>query len=141
MIHDPNHLSRLNQLIPNTLMEHLGIEFLAITHHSLTAGMPIGPQTSQPQGLLHGGALLALAETTGSALSYILNTKPNYDIRTVALQAHHLNSTSGTQIEAVATLFHQGNKNHLIDVKIFDNTGLLLSVCRMTNVLVLKSNK
>ena len=50
----------------NTLIEHLGIEFLEIGDNFLKAKMPVDSRTRQPVGLLHGGASVALAETLGS---------------------------------------------------------------------------
>ena len=50
----------------NTLVAHLGIEFLEIGPDSLRARMPVDARTVQPMGIVHGGASVALAETIGS---------------------------------------------------------------------------
>src|SRR5687768_2821868 len=51
---------------PNTLLEHLGIKLTEIGPDYLRGTMPVDRRTHQPQGLLHGGASVALAETLGS---------------------------------------------------------------------------
>ena len=60
-------LDILNGYNKNTLMETLEIEFIDLTEDVLTARMPVTPRVHQPDGLLHGGASVALAESIGSA--------------------------------------------------------------------------
>ena len=47
------------------LNEKLGVELVAISAERVVATMPVAGNT-QPFGLLHGGASVALAETLGS---------------------------------------------------------------------------
>ena len=46
----------------NSMAEHLGIRFLPSTEDAVHAEMPVDHRTSQPFGMLNGGASLALAE-------------------------------------------------------------------------------
>ena len=55
-------LAACNAICKNTLMETLAIEFIDLTEDVLTARMPVTPRVHQPDGLLHGGASVALAE-------------------------------------------------------------------------------
>ena len=50
----------------NTLMETLSIEFIDIGDDFVKAKMPVTKKVHQPNGILHGGATVALAETVGS---------------------------------------------------------------------------
>ena len=54
-------LEKINAYCKGTLMETLEIEYVAIDADSLTAKMPVSPKVHQPDGVLHGGATLALA--------------------------------------------------------------------------------
>lgn len=56
-------LETLNGLSPGTMAANLGIEFTAVGDDYLEARMPVDHRTTQPLGLLHGGASVALAET------------------------------------------------------------------------------
>ena len=56
----------LMQRSRQTLAEHLGIRVTEIGPDYLRATMPVNANTHQPQGILHGGASVALAETVGS---------------------------------------------------------------------------
>jgi uncharacterized protein (TIGR00369 family) len=52
-------------------METLDISFVDVGENFLIAKMPVTPKVYQPDGVLHGGATVALAESVGSAASYI----------------------------------------------------------------------
>ena len=57
----------MSNFYPNKSMsEYLGIEFTEIGDDYLTGRMPIDHRTTQPYGILHGGASCVLAETLGS---------------------------------------------------------------------------
>ena len=64
-------LIQMNRECRGTLVEHLGIEFTGIGEDWLEARMPIDERTMRPGNLLHGGAIMALAETVGSGITYV----------------------------------------------------------------------
>ena len=69
-------LAACNAICKDTLMETLEIEFIDLTDEVLTAKMPVNSRVYQPDGVLHGGATLALAETVGSFAAFVfLNSK------------------------------------------------------------------
>ena len=59
-------LKACNDRCPNTLMETLEISYVDVGEDFLTAKMPVGPKVHQPDGVLHGGAMVSLAESVGS---------------------------------------------------------------------------
>ena len=61
----------------NTMVTHLGIELKEITDNSFVATMPVDHRTTQPYGILHGGASAALAETLGSVASQYVVERPD----------------------------------------------------------------
>ena len=64
-------LDKINTANKNTLMDTLDIEFIDIGEDFLVAKMPVNSKVYQPDGVLHGGATVALAESVGSAVSYM----------------------------------------------------------------------
>ena len=70
----PKNLSpdQLNTISKNTLLSHIGIVFTEIGEDYITAKMPVNSTTSQPMGILHGGASVTMAESIGSVGSHIL---------------------------------------------------------------------
>src|SRR3989338_10425085 len=59
-------LALVNERSRNTMIPHLGIEFIDLGDDYLTARMPVDHRTIQPLGIMHGGASCVLAETVGS---------------------------------------------------------------------------
>ena len=64
-------LAHLNSREKETLMSTLDIEFIEAKENKLVARMPVSPRVHQPDGVLHGGATVALAETVGSVAAFI----------------------------------------------------------------------
>ena len=60
------NISQLNEFGKNTLAEHLHMEVTEVTENSVTMRMPVTSIVHQPMGLLHGGAVAALAENVAS---------------------------------------------------------------------------
>jgi len=60
-------LEQCNAHNKNTLMETLDITYVDVGDDFLVAKMPVTPKVHQPDGVLHGGAMVALAESVGSA--------------------------------------------------------------------------
>jgi 1,4-dihydroxy-2-naphthoyl-CoA hydrolase len=128
----------MNKLSAGTLMERLQIKFTDYSNECLTAEMPVNQYTIQPYGTLHGGATVALAESVGSALS-LLSVNPVESIAVgVEVNANHLRPVKSGKITAVATFIHKGNSIHVVDIRISDDMGQLIAVCRITNKILKK---
>ena len=78
-----------------TMIDHLGIELVDQGDDWLRARMPVDHRTVQPQGRLHGGASVALAETVGSIAANL--TLEGADQLAVGLDinANHVRPASG----------------------------------------------
>ena len=69
---DKNNFLSISNNNKGTLMETLDIEFVDIGKDFVKARMPVTPKVHQPNGILHGGATVALAETVGSSAAFLL---------------------------------------------------------------------
>lgn len=67
-------LEQLNQQSQGCMVGHLGIEFTRLSDDELEATMPVDNRTTQPFGLLHGGASVVLAESLGSMAATNMNS-------------------------------------------------------------------
>jgi 1,4-dihydroxy-2-naphthoyl-CoA hydrolase len=115
------------------LAERMGIEFLEATPERVVARMPVEGNT-QPYGLLHGGASVVLAETTGST-GAALHAGPGRIAVGVEISAtHHRPATSG-YVTAVATKLHGGRTLATYDIAISDEEGRRVCTSRLTCML------
>jgi uncharacterized protein (TIGR00369 family) len=134
-------LEYCNQYSKNTLMETLKIEFIDAGEGFLVAKMPVNSVVHQPMGLLHGGASVALAESVGSAASHFFINDKNQEVRGIEISANHLKSISEGIVFGTARIIHKGRSIHLWEIKITDEADNLISLCKLTNMILTKENK
>jgi len=133
-------LKKFNQRNPNTLMETLDIEYVDVGEGYLTAKMPVTSKVHQPYGQLHGGATAALAETVGSAASRFFIDGKTQLVNGIELTINHIKSKREGVVFATARNIHKGRSTHLWEVRIEDEEGKLISICKMTNIILEKKN-
>ncbi|PWG04864.1 PaaI family thioesterase [Polaribacter aquimarinus] len=131
-------LKAFNNRSKNTLMETLDIEYVAVGDDFLTAKMPVNSSVHQPYGQLHGGATAALAESVGSAASnFFIDGKTQF-VNGIQLSINHIKSKEEGFVFATARNIHKGRTTHLWEVKIVDENDHLISVAKMTNIVLNK---
>lgn len=133
-------LGVLNDLSKNTLMETLNIEFTEVGKDFVTAKMPVNSKVHQPYGILHGGATAALAETVGSSASVLFVDTKKYIIKGIELSINHLKSKREGTVFGTARIIHKGRTTHLWEIKIIDEEGNLISICKLTNIVLEKKS-
>ena len=131
-------LSQCNAFSKNTLMETLGIEYVDVGDDFLVAKMPVSPKVHQPDGVLHGGASVALAESVGSTASYIFLNTNDFFVRGIEISANHVKSVKEGYVYAKATFLHKGRTTQLWEIKIKDEENNLISVCKLTTIALPK---
>lgn len=131
-------LDLCNTISKNTLMETLEIKYIDAGEDFLVAQMPVNPRIHQPMGLLHGGASVALAESVGSAASMLLVNNELSEIRGIEISANHLRAKRTGMVTGTARIVHQGKSIHLWEIKITDENGKLISICKLTNMVLPK---
>lgn len=127
-----------NETTKNTFMETLGIEYIDVGEDYLTAKMPVTPAVHQPDGVLHGGATAALAESVGSVAAHIFLNAQDVRILGTQITANHIRSLSEGEVFATATVVHKGRTTQLWDVKVNDVAGKLISSCRLSTIALPK---
>ena len=130
-------INKLNSICQGTFISFLGIEFLDYGKDFVEARMPVDNKL-QPMGLLHGGASLALAETIASGGSYLLVDPEKFDVLGLQVSGNHLSTVSDGTLHARAEIIHHGKTTHVWDVKIKSDQGKLISVTRVTIMVVKK---
>ncbi|MEZ5054461.1 MAG: hotdog fold thioesterase [Chitinophagales bacterium] len=133
-------LSDLQRNSKNTIVEHLGIEFIAVGEDYVQAKMPVDKRTHQPMGLLHGGAHVVLAETLGSvAANLCLETTKEYALG-LDINSNHLKAISSGYVIGTAKPIHLGSKTQVWEIKIENEKGQLLNISRLTMMVLKHAN-
>jgi len=130
-------IEKMKPLGPDTMGEHLGIQWTEVGENYLKAKMPVDHRTKQPYGLLHGGASCALAETIGSVASAMVIDHSKFYCVGLEINANHVRSAREGFVSGVAKPLHLGSTTHVWDIKIYDEKEKLVCVSRLT-VAILK---
>ena len=120
-------------------METLEIEYIDVGEDFLIAKMPVTPKVHQPEGVLHGGAMVALAESVGGAASYIFLDASKYFVRGIEISANHIKSIKEGFVLAKAKIVHKGKTTQLWEIKITNEAGELISLCKLTTIALPKT--
>lgn len=131
-------LQQINSMCKDTLMETLQIEYIDFGDDYLVAKMPVNSRVYQPDGILNGGATMALAESVGSPASMLVVDREKYAIRGIEFSANHLRSVKSGYVTATAKFIHKGRTTHLLEIRVTDDEGKLVSICKLTNIILPK---
>lgn len=131
-------LLELNSMCENTLNETLNIKYVDLGEDYLVATMPVNSRVHQPDGILNGGATMALAESVGSPASMLVIDTNKYSVRGIEFSANHLRSVRSGNVTATASIIHKGKTIHLVEIKVVDDRGRTISICKLTNYILAK---
>ena len=127
---------KINHINKNTLMETLNMEFIDIGEDFLVAKMEVSPKVHQPDGVLHGGATVALAESVGSAASYLSVDREKQMVRGIVISANHVKGISNGFVYAKATPLHRGRTTQLWEIRVTDENSNLISHCKLSTMIL-----
>lgn len=127
-------LGYCNERCKNTLMETLDIEYTDIGDDYVVARMPVTPKVHQPDGVLHGGASVALAESVGSFAAFLFLNNPDVMVRGIEIAANHVKSIREGFVYAKATVMHLGRITQLWQIRITNEEDQLISLVKLTTM-------
>ena len=131
-------LKKMNGSEKESLMRTLEIDFVDVGGDFLVARMPVTPKLHQPDGVLHGGATFALAESVGSAAAYLFNKTQSPMVRGIEMSGNHLKGISEGFVYAKAIAIHNGRTTQIWEIKVTNEAGDLISSCKLTTLTLPK---
>ena len=134
-----------NQLTPdvfnergaNTLPGYLGIEILEIAEGRVAARLPVRQQLLAPNGYLHAGSVVTLADTAAGYACMAHLPEGAHSFTTIELKSNHLGTAREGAIAAVATPAHLGRTTQVWDVTVTDEAnGKTIALFRCTQMIL-----
>ena len=116
--------------------KHLGMEFTEIGPDFLTLRMPVDERTHQPDGILHGGASVALAETVGSFAATLVVDPSKYRCVGQEINANHIRAVTGGFVIGTARPYHIGRRSQVWEIRIVDERDKLVCISRLTMAVI-----
>ena len=126
-------IQEINRICQNNFSDHLGFSISEYSDDTIVGKLKITPVHQQPQGFVHGGVYLSLAETIAGAGSLLLVHEEGKAALGNSVNSQHLAATREGELTCRASLIYKGIFKHIWDVEITDDSGKLISVSRVTN--------
>ena len=115
-----------------SLDETLGVEVLERTDELVRGRMPVEDRIRQPYGIVHGGALTAIAESlTSIGTAYAVYPEGQVAMGQ-EISASFMRPIASGYVNAVARLRRRGRTAWNWDVEITDDDGRLCALLRAT---------
>ncbi len=131
------HTELFNNRSQGKLPEHLGMAITQVLHREVRAEMPIKPFHLAPNGFLHAGSIVTLADTTAGFGSFATLPEGASGFTTVELKSNFLGTARDGTLEARATLSHGGRTTQVWDATVTHReTGKTLALFRCTQMIL-----
>lgn len=117
------------------LVRHLGIRFVETGKDRVIAELEVRPELLTTTGALHGGALMAFADTIGAA-GTVANLVPGQSTATLESKTNFFAAAFEGVVRAESTPLHRGKRTHVWQTRITDKNGKLLSLTIQTQVVL-----
>jgi uncharacterized protein (TIGR00369 family) len=114
----------------------LGIKLLAAEPERVRAALRVEDRLCTVPGILHGGAIMAFADTLG-AVGTVLNLKPGESTTTIESKTNFVSAgKGGTTVEADCTLLHRGRRTMVWQTRVTSPDGKLIAVVTQTQAVL-----
>jgi 1,4-dihydroxy-2-naphthoyl-CoA hydrolase len=128
---------KFNQRGAKNLPGHLGIRFTLIDATHTVAEMPVTESIMSPNGFLHAGSVVTLADTcAGYGCANNLPDGAN-GFTTIELKSNHLSTAREGMVDCTATLVHKGRTTQVWDATVTHReTGKVMALFRCTQMIL-----
>jgi uncharacterized protein (TIGR00369 family) len=118
-----------------TLAELLGIRFVETSADRVIAELSYREDLTTVGGSLHGGTLMAFADTLG-AVATVLNLPPGASTTTLESKTNFVAAARSGTVRAETTPLHRGKRTMVWQTRLTDATGRLLSLTIQTQMVL-----
>jgi 1,4-dihydroxy-2-naphthoyl-CoA hydrolase len=117
-------------------MRWLGLRFLSAAPERITAEMMVRDELCNGSGILHGGALMAFADTLG-ACATVLNLPEGARTTTIESKTNFLApAPAGTKVIGESLPLHRGRRTMVWQTRITSEDGHLVAVVTQTQLVI-----
>ena len=130
---DPEELTRRHA---GALPELLGLRFVEATPDRLVAELTIRDDLRTIGGALHGGTIMAFADTVG-ATATVLNLPPGATTTTLESKTNFFAAGRTGIVRAESTPLHRGKRTQVWQTRVTDAAGRLLAQTIQTQMVLM----
>ena len=132
-----DELALLNRLaLP--FAQHIGMEFVSASKDKIIARMLVKPELCTRPDILHGGAIMAFADTLGAA-GTVLNLPEGAGTTTIESKTNFIGAAPlGMMVTGEATPVHRGRRTMIWQTRITTPAGKLVALVTQTQLVLEK---
>ncbi|MEV5703611.1 PaaI family thioesterase [Actinoallomurus sp. NPDC052274] len=114
-----------------------GLVIESASAEEVTGRLPWAPERCTAGGVMHGGALITLADSVGAACAF-LNLPPGANTTTVETSTRFFRGVRGGDVRAVARPLHTGRTTIVVQTDLYDGDGRRVAQTTQTQAVLLK---
>ena len=128
---------KLNQFGVGTLPGFLGIDVTGVENGEVSARLAIQPHHLAPNGFLHAGSVITLADTAAGYACMVNLPEGASSFTTIELKSNHLGTARDGAIACVAKPAHLGKTTQVWDVVVTNEAnGKTIALFRCTQMIL-----
>ena len=116
---------------------HIGFEFEELGADFLSGSLPVDHRTTQPFGILHGGASCVLSESLGSVAAWMTIDPDKYRAVGLEINCNHIRAVTEGRVIGKCSPLHVGRRTQIWQTDMFEEaTGKRTAVSRLTVAII-----
>lgn len=133
----PYTVEDLRRMRNANMTAHLGFEFLELGPDYLKGRLPVDNRTTQPFGILHGGASCVLSESLGSIAAWMTIDPEKYRAVGIEINANHIRAVTEGWVVGECRPVHVGKRTQVWQTDITEEaTGKRVALSRLTIAII-----
>jgi uncharacterized protein (TIGR00369 family) len=113
----------------------LGLELVSAAPERVVGLLAHSPERCTAEGVLHGGAPMAMADTFGGVCAY-LNLPPGSATSTIESKTNFFRAVRGGRVEGVSRPLHVGRSTIVVQTDLSDGEGRRVGQTTQTQAVV-----
>lgn len=116
---------------------HIGLTFTELGSDFFKGRMPVDHRTTQPFGILHGGASCVLSESLGSVAAWMTINPDLYRAVGIEINCNHIRAVTEGYVIGICTPMHTGKRTQVWQTDILEEaTGKRVAISRLTVAII-----
>ena len=130
-------IDQLNQRCSGTFPGHLGMVFTHASESEIRAELPFKPELKAPNGYLHAGSVVTLADTCSGYGCFSQLPPGASGYTTIELKSNHLGTAHDGTLECTARPAHKGRTTQVWDAVVTHReSGKTIALFRCTQMIL-----
>ena len=128
--------AQIQQRLKGILPELLGIQLVEVSQEKVVAVLKVRPDLCTTGKILHGGAIMAFADTLG-AIGTVVNLPQGHGTATIESKTNFIGAAAeGTVVTGEATPVHRGRTTQVWQTRISSAEGKLVALVTQTQIVL-----